>query len=168
MAVANQDSGCGGRHVIARNESSPVLRQPGQHALAQRRLRQLQERFGIEVHAQNGPGRRRNDKMLLAPPVGGAARRLFLLPRAHGRHENDMLDPRCHGRVDGSDVLRPALSGFRSDGRDDEQTIETRINFRKGFWPVVVSESSLGRPSDGFGRARDSDDLVPAGTLQQF
>src|SRR5450830_1303004 len=34
MAIADQDSGCGGRHVIARNESSPVLGQPGQHALA--------------------------------------------------------------------------------------------------------------------------------------
>jgi hypothetical protein len=39
MAVADQDSGSGGRHVIARNESGPVLGQPGQHTLAQRRLR---------------------------------------------------------------------------------------------------------------------------------
>jgi len=34
MAVADQDSGCGGCDVTARNESSPVLGQPGQHALA--------------------------------------------------------------------------------------------------------------------------------------
>src|SRR5882724_4513631 len=106
--------------------------------------------------------------MLLAPPVGGAARRFLLLPRAHGRHEDDMLDARLHGRVNGSDVLRPALSGFRIGGRDDEQTIETRIGFRKAFGPVVVPESSLGRSRDGFGRARDSHYLVLAGTLQQF
>jgi hypothetical protein len=41
-----------------------------------------------------------------------------------------MLDARPHGRVDGSDVLRAALSGFRIDGRDDEQTIEARIGRR--------------------------------------
>ncbi len=104
--------------------------------------------------------------MLLAPPVGGAARRLLLLPCARGRHEDDMLDTRLHGRVDGSDVLRPALSGFRIDGRDYQQTIETRIGLRKAFGPVVVRESSLGRSRDGFGRARDSHDLVPVGTLQ--
>src|SRR5438552_9655733 len=63
---------------------------------------------------------------------------------------------------------RPAISGFRIDGRDDEQTIETRIGLRKAFRPVVVPESSLSRSRDGFGRARDSHDLVPAGTLQQF
>src|SRR5260370_25374996 len=79
-----------------------------------------------------------------------------------------MLDARPHGRVDGSDVLRPALSGLGIDGRDDEQTIETRIGFRKAFGPVVVAESSLSRSGDGFGRARDSHDLVPARTLQQF
>src|SRR5260221_11399236 len=106
--------------------------------------------------------------MLLAPPVGGAASRLLLLPRAHGRHEDDMLDARLHGRVDGNDVLRPALSGFRIDGRDDEQTIETRIGLCKAFGPVVVPESSLSRSRDGFGRARDGDYLVPARTLQQF
>jgi len=66
-----------------------------------------------------------------------------------------MLDARPHGRVDGSDVLRPALSGFRIDGRDDEQTIETRIGLRKAFGLVVVPESSLSRSRDGFGRARD-------------
>src|SRR6266550_9220071 len=54
MAVADQDSGCGGCHVTARNESSPVLGQPGQHALFQRRLRQLHESFGVEVHTQDG------------------------------------------------------------------------------------------------------------------
>src|SRR6202171_231937 len=79
-----------------------------------------------------------------------------------------MLDARLHSRVDGSDVLRAALSGFRIDGRDDEQTIETRIRLRKAFGPVVVPESSLGRSRDGFGRARDSHYLVPARTLQQF
>jgi len=47
-----------------------------------------------------------------------------------------MLDARPHGRVDGSDVLRPALSGFRIAGRDDEQTIETRIGLRKAFGPL--------------------------------
>jgi len=45
-----------------------------------------------------------------------------------------MLDARPHGRVDGSDVLRRALSGFQ--GRDDEQTIETRIGLRKAFGPL--------------------------------
>jgi hypothetical protein len=79
-----------------------------------------------------------------------------------------MLDARLHGRVDGSEVLRPTLSGFRIDGRDDEQTIETRIGLRKAFGPAVVPESSLGRSRGGFGRARDSHHLVPAGTLQQF
>src|SRR5258705_6025645 len=106
--------------------------------------------------------------MLLAPPVGGAECRLLLLPRARGRHEDDMLDARLHGRVDGSDVLRLALSGFRIDGGDDEQTIKTRISLRKAFGPVVVAESSLSRSRDGFGRARNSHYLVPAGTLQQF
>ena len=38
--VAGQDSGCGGGHITARNKSSPVLGQPGQHALVQSRLRQ--------------------------------------------------------------------------------------------------------------------------------
>jgi hypothetical protein len=79
-----------------------------------------------------------------------------------------VLDARPHGRVDGSDVLRPALSGFLIDGRDDEQSIETRIGLRNAFGPVVVPESSLSRSRDGFGRARDSHYLVPAGTLQQF
>jgi len=168
MAVADQNSGCGGRHVIARNETGPVLGQPGQHTLAQRRLRLLQESFGIEVHAQDRPGRCRGDKMLLAAPVGGAARRLLLPPRADGRHEDDMLDARLHGRVDRSDVLRPALSGFRIDSRDDEQTIETRIGLGKAFGPVVVPESSLSQRRDGFGRARDRHYFVPARTLQQF
>src|ERR1700688_4721507 len=77
-----------------------------------------------------------------------------------------MLGPRPHGSVDGSDVLRPALSGFQ--GRDDEQTIEARIGLRKAFGPVVVPESSLSRSRDGLGRARDSHYLVPVGTLQQF
>src|SRR5436309_9318304 len=63
---------------------------------------------------------------------------------------------------------RPAISGFRIDGRDDEQTIETRIGLRKAFRPVVVPESSLSRSRDGFGRARDSHYLVSNGTLQQF
>jgi hypothetical protein len=76
-----------------------------------------------------------------------------------------MLDASLHGRVDGSDVLRPALSGFRIDGRDDEQTIETRIGLREAFGPVVVTESSLSRSRDGFGRARDRHYLVPIGTL---
>src|SRR5882757_3937229 len=104
--------------------------------------------------------------MLLAPPVGGATRRFLLLPRAHTRHEDDMLDARLHGRVDGSDVLRPAFSGFRSDGRDDEQTIETRIGLRKAFGPVVVPEASLSRSGDGLRRARDRHYLVVARTLQ--
>jgi hypothetical protein len=93
MAVADQDSGCGGRHVIARNESNPVLGQPGQHTMVQRRLRLLHKSFGIVVHTQDGPDRRRGDKMLLAPPVRGAERRLLLLPRARGRYEDDMLTP---------------------------------------------------------------------------
>ena len=79
-----------------------------------------------------------------------------------------MLDARPHGRVDGSDVLGPALSGSQIDGRDDEQTIEIRIGLRKAFGPVVVPESSLSRSRDGFGRARDSHYLVPVATLQQF
>src|ERR1700720_4724317 len=79
-----------------------------------------------------------------------------------------MLDARLHGRVDGSDDLCPALSRFRIDGRDDEQTIEIRIGLRKAFGPVVVPESSLSWSRDVFGRARDSHYLVPAGTLQQF
>jgi hypothetical protein len=84
-------------------------------------------------------------------------------PRARGRHEDDMLDARPHGRVEGSDVLRHALSGI--DGRYDEQTIETRIGLRKAFGPVVVPESSLSWSRDGFGRACDSHYLVLAGTL---
>ena len=88
---------------------------------------------------------RRGDEMLLAPPVGGAERRLLLLPRARGRHEDDTLDARPHGRVDGSDMLRPALSGFRIDGPDDDQTIETRIGLRQGFRagcsPRIVPEA---------------------------
>jgi hypothetical protein len=51
-----------------------------------------------------------------------------------------MLDARPHGRVDGSDVLRPGLSGFLIDGRDDELTIETRVGLREAFGPVVVPE----------------------------
>jgi hypothetical protein len=57
-----------------------------------------------------------------------------------------MLDSRLHGRVDGGDVLRAALSGFRIDGRDDEQTIETRIGLCKAFGAVVVSESFWAGP----------------------
>jgi hypothetical protein len=57
---------------------------------------------------------------------------------------------------------------FQIDGRDDEQTIETRIGLRKAFGPVVVPESSLSRSRDVFERARDSHYLVPAGTPQQF
>jgi len=34
-----------------------------------------------------------------------------------------MFDARTHSRIDGSDVLRTALSWRRIDGRDDEQTI---------------------------------------------
>jgi hypothetical protein len=79
-----------------------------------------------------------------------------------------MLDARLYGRVDGSNVLRAALSGFRIDGGNDEQTIETRIGLRKAFGPVVVPESSLGSSRDGFGRAGNSHYLVPARTLQQF
>src|SRR6267143_5223351 len=104
---------------------------------------------------------------LLAPPVGGAERRFLFLPRARGRNEDGMLDAGPHGRIDGSDILRPAPSG-RIDGRDDEQAIETRIGLRKTFGPVVVPESSLSRSRDGFGRARDSHYLVPARTPQQF
>ena len=63
---------------------------------------------------------------------------------------------------------RGALSGFRIDGRDDEQTIETRIGLHKALGPVEVSESTLSRARDGFGCARDSHYLVPSGTLQQF
>src|ERR1700744_6028420 len=106
--------------------------------------------------------------MLLTAPVGGAARRLLLLPRPHGRHEDNMFDARFHGRVDGRDVLRAALSGFWSEGRNDEQPIETRIRLHKAFGPVVVPESYLSRSGDGFGRARDSHHLMPVGTLQQF
>jgi hypothetical protein len=168
MAVTDQDSGRGRRHITARDESNPVLGQPGQHALTQRRLRLLHEGFGIEVHTQNGPGRCRGDKMLLATPIGGAARRLFFTPRTHGRHEDNVLDARLHGRIDGGDVLRPALSRFRSHGRDDEQPIKTRIGFRKAFGPVVVPEPSVGRSRDGFGRARDRHHIVPAGTLQKL
>ena len=80
------------------------------------------------------------------------------------RNEDDMLDARPHGRVDGSDVLRPALSGI--EARDDEQTIETRKGLGKAFGPVVVPESCLSRSRDGLGRARDSHYLVPVGTLQ--
>src|SRR5258706_13719755 len=115
-----------------------------------------------------GPGGIEAMNFLPTRRVAGAERRLLLLPRAHARHEDDMLDARLHGRVDGSNVLRPALSGLWVDGRDDEQTIETRIGLRKAFGPVVVPESSLGRSRDGFGRARDSHDLVPARTLKQF
>src|ERR1700691_1340748 len=82
--------------------------------------------------------------------------------------KNDVLDACLHGRVDGSDVLRPALSRFWIDGRDDEQTIETRIGLRKAFGLVVVPESSLSRSRDGFGRARASHHFVPPSTLQQF
>src|SRR5258705_6550577 len=103
---------------------------------------------------RDGPRRRRADEMLLAPPIGGAECRLLLLPRARGRHEDDMLDARPHGRVNGSNVLRRALYGFQ--GRDDEQTVETRIRNRKAFGPVVIPEASLSWSRDGFGRARDS------------
>ena len=51
MAVADQDSGCRGRYVTARNECNTALGEPGQHALGQRHLRLLRETFGIEVHA---------------------------------------------------------------------------------------------------------------------
>ena len=85
---------------------------------------------------------------------------------ARGRHEDDMLDARPHGRVDCSDVLRRALSGFQ--GRDDEQTIETRIGHRKAFGPVVVPKPALGQRSDSLGRARDRHDLVTAGPLHEF
>jgi len=67
--------------------------------------------------------------------------------RAGGRREDDMLDARRHGRVDRSDVLSRALSGFQ--GRDDEQTIETRIRIREAFGLVVVSKPALGRRIDG-------------------
>src|SRR5579862_323043 len=77
-----------------------------------------------------------------------------------------MLDARPYGCVDGRDVLRPALSGI--EARDDEQTLETRIGLGKAFGPVVVPESCLSLSRDGLGRARDSHDLVPAGTPQQF
>src|SRR6266850_1138901 len=77
-----------------------------------------------------------------------------------------MLDVRLHGRVDRSDVLRPALSGI--EARNDEQPIETGIGLRKTFGLVVVSKPPLGRRSDGLGRARDRHELVTAGTLQQF
>jgi hypothetical protein len=117
----------------ARSCSSVMTRkasgQPVQHALAERRLRQLHECFGIEVHTQDGPGRRRGDQMLLAPPVGGAARRLILLPGGYGRHEDDMLDARLYGRVDGSDVLRTALSGFRIDGSAQMAAGATHTDF---------------------------------------
>src|SRR5258706_239208 len=78
-----------------------------------------QEALEKKFHPKGGPGRPRGKKTPPPPPVGGAASRLLLLPRAHGRHEDDMLDARLHGRVDGSDVLRSALSGFRIGGRDD-------------------------------------------------
>jgi len=53
-----------------------------------------------------------------------------------------MLDARLHGRVDRSDVLRPALTGI--EARNDEQTIEIRVGPRKTFRPVVVSKPALG------------------------
>src|SRR5260221_7542122 len=79
-----------------------------------------------------------------------------------------MLDARLRRRVDGGDDLCPALSGFRIDGRDDQQTTETSIGFCKASGLVVVPESSLSWSRDVFGRARDSHYLVPAATLQQF
>jgi Adenylosuccinate synthetase len=86
-----------------------------------------------------------------------------------GNRDARRFDQLTPGRVDGGDVLRPALSGFRIDSRDDEQTIETRIGLRKALGPIVVTESSLSRPSgDSFGRARDSHDLVPVDALRQF
>ena len=79
-----------------------------------------------------------------------------------------MLDARLHGRVDGSDVLRPALSGFRINGRDDEQTIEARIGFREAFGLIVVSKPASDWRSDGLGRARDRHYLVTTGPLHEF
>src|SRR6266850_2465528 len=166
MAVADQDSGRSCRDVTACDESNTVLGEPGQHALGQRHLRLLREAFGIEVHAQDGPRRRRGYETLLAPPVGGSEHRPLGPARAGGRHEDDMLDARFHGRVDRSDVLRPALSGI--EARNDEQPIETGIGFRKTFGLVVVSKPPLGRRSDGLGRARDRHYFVTAGPLQQF
>jgi hypothetical protein len=149
-------------------EVNPVLGQPGQHGPLQRRLRLLRESLGVRVHTQDRPGPRRGDQMLLDPPVGGAERRLLLLARAHGRHEDDVLDARPHGCVESSDILRAAPSGFRIDGRENEQTIEARMGLRKAFGLVLVPEASLSRPRDGFGPARDRHHLVPARTLQQF
>jgi hypothetical protein len=54
---------------VCRTESNPVLDQPGQHALAQRRLRQLPESFGIEVHTQDSRGRRRSRRSTRTEPT---------------------------------------------------------------------------------------------------
>src|SRR5260370_29499100 len=109
------------------------------------------DRFGC---TSSGPRIFQRPSKHVSERLGRPAAKALVLPRARGRHEDDMLDARPHGRVDGSDVLRRALSGFQ--GRDDEQTIETRIGLRKAFGRVEVPESSRSRSRDGFGRARDS------------
>src|ERR1700750_1361151 len=147
MAVADQDSGCSARYVTARNESNTILGESGQHALGQRHLRLLRKTFGIEVHAQDGPCRRCGDETLLAPPVGSPEHRPLSLACTGGRHEDDMLDARLHGSVDRSDVLRSALTGI--EARDDEQTIEIRIDLSKTFRLVVISEPALSWSRDG-------------------
>jgi len=106
---------------------------------------------------------------LLAAQAGSAAGRagssFCRVPKANMK--TTCLTP-LHGRVDGGDVLWPALSKFRIDGCNNKWTIETLIGLRKDFGSVVVPQSSQSLCADGFGRARDSHDLVPEGTLQQF
>jgi hypothetical protein len=106
--------------------------------------------------------------MLLASPIGSAARRLLLLPCAHTRHEDDVLHARLHGRIDGGNVLCTAFSGLRSDGRDDEQTIKTCIGLRKAFGPVVVPQACFSLSGRSFGCARNRHYFVALGSPEQF
>src|SRR5258708_6202085 len=115
---------------------------PSMTTYPSRRPRSLRGPRGMVFIGREGTRVSWGDRCRRAPPVGGDECRLFSLPRARHRHEDDMLDACPDGRVDSRDVLRRAPSGFQ--GLDDEQTIEARIGLRKAFRPVSLAESYAG------------------------
>lgn len=112
--------------IVASHKGDAVFSQAYQTTLLGRHFDFVTERFRLVVHAQDTPGRRVLDQMLLADPVGGSVGRLMPLAGSGRQHEHNVLHAGLDGCVDGGDELLAACARAQVRARNEQEAVKTR------------------------------------------
>jgi len=105
MGIVPSTCGSSGQ-VVARDVGDTFVPEAAQDTVAQRHLHLLRHRFGVIVHAQDRPGRRSLDQLLLCGPVGFAHFGQGGLSGPGRRYQEEMLDASLAGRINGATSAR--------------------------------------------------------------